>query len=96
MNYWPAEITNLAEMHEPFLQFIDEMRPDARKTAKEVYGCDGIVAHYTTDVWHFTEPTGKQDGDCGRWELPGVASICGSIIFLMRTNSICGILRIQS
>jgi alpha-L-fucosidase 2 len=73
MNYWPAEITNLAEMHEPFLQFIDEMRPDARKTAKEVYGCDGIVAHYTTDVWHFTEPTGQTRW--GMWPM-GLAWGC--------------------
>jgi alpha-L-fucosidase 2 len=73
MNYWPAEITNLAEMHEPFLQFIDDMRPDARKTAKEVYGCDGIVAHYTTDVWHFTEPTGQTTW--GMWPM-GIAWSC--------------------
>ena len=73
MNYWPAEMTNLAEMHEPFLQFIDEMRPDARKTAKEVYGCDGIVAHYTTDVWHFTEPTGETRW--GLWPM-GIAWSC--------------------
>jgi len=73
MNYWPAEITNLAEMHEPFLQFINEMRPDARKTAKEVYGCNGIVAHYTTDVWHFTEPTGQVRW--GMWPM-GLAWSC--------------------
>jgi alpha-L-fucosidase 2 len=73
MNYWPAEITNLAEMHEPFLQFINEMRPDARKTAKEVYGCNGIVAHYTTDVWHFTEPTGQTRW--GMWPM-GLAWSC--------------------
>jgi alpha-L-fucosidase 2 len=73
MNYWPAEITNLAEMHEPFLQFINDMRPDARKTAKEVYGCDGIVAHYTTDVWHFTEPTGQIRW--GMWPM-GIAWSC--------------------
>jgi alpha-L-fucosidase 2 len=73
MNYWPAELTNLAEMHEPFLQFIDDMRPDARKTAREVYGCDGIVAHYTTDVWHFTEPTGQTRW--GMWPM-GIAWSC--------------------
>jgi alpha-L-fucosidase 2 len=58
MNYWPAEVTNLSELHMPFLQFIDDLRDDGRKSAKEVYGCRGIVAHYTTDLWHFTEPTG--------------------------------------
>lgn len=59
MNYWPAEVTNLSELHMPFLQFIDDLRDDGRKSAREVYGCGGIVAHYTTDLWHFTEPTGR-------------------------------------
>jgi alpha-L-fucosidase 2 len=56
MNYWPAEVTNLSELHEPFLLFINDLRKDARKTAREVYGCRGIVAHHTTDAWLFTEP----------------------------------------
>jgi len=59
MNYWPAEITNLSELHEPFFSFLDDLRPDGRRTAQEVYGCRGSVAHHTTDVWHFTEPTGS-------------------------------------
>jgi alpha-L-fucosidase 2 len=73
MNYWPAEITNLSELHEPFLKFIDELRPDGRKTASEVYGCRGITAHYTTDVWHFTEPTGAIR--YGLWPM-GIAWSC--------------------
>jgi alpha-L-fucosidase 2 len=59
MNYWLAETTNLSELHEPFLDFIDALRPDARKTAHEMYGMKGTVAHFTTDAWHFTEPYGE-------------------------------------
>ncbi|PRY04267.1 alpha-L-fucosidase 2 [Pontibacter ummariensis] len=59
MNYWPAEVTNLTEMHMPFLTFLDELRPDARKTARDMYGLKGTVAHFTTDPWHFTEPYGQ-------------------------------------
>jgi alpha-L-fucosidase 2 len=59
MNYWPAEVTNLSEMHMPFLTFLDALRPDARKTAREMYGVKGTVAHFTTDPWHFTEPYGE-------------------------------------
>ncbi len=73
MNYWPAEATNLSELHEPFLKFIDALRPDGRKTAKEVYDCNGVVAHYTTDVWHFTEPEG--DIHYGMWPM-GMAWSC--------------------
>lgn len=59
MNYWPAEVTNLAECFLPFAEFIDALRPFGRQTAKRVYGCNGIVAHYTTDAWHFTDPIGR-------------------------------------
>jgi alpha-L-fucosidase 2 len=76
MNYWPAEITNLGELAEPFIDFIDAMRPDARRTAKEVYGMKGIVAHYTTDVWHYTEPLGAIG--YGMWPM-GIAWSCQNI-----------------
>lgn len=59
MNYWPAEITNLSEMHNPFLDFVNALRQDGRKTAKDMYGMKGTVAHFTTDAWHFTETYGQ-------------------------------------
>ncbi|MGV3503711.1 MAG: glycoside hydrolase family 95 protein [Adhaeribacter sp.] len=59
MNYWLAGPTNLAELHLPFLQFLDRLRPDARKTARDMYGVKGTVAHFTTDPWLFTEPYGQ-------------------------------------
>lgn len=59
MNYWPAEITNLPEMHLPFLHFINALLPDGRKTARDMYGMKGAVAHFTTDAWLFTETYGQ-------------------------------------
>lgn len=76
MNYWPAEITNLAELVLPFTDFIDALRPNARRTAREVYGMKGIVAHYTTDVWHYTEPLGAIR--YGMWPM-GIAWSCQNI-----------------
>ncbi len=76
MNYWPSEITNLSELQLPFIDFIDALRPNARRTAKEVYGMNGIVAHYTTDPWHFTEPTGATG--YGMWPM-GIAWSCQNI-----------------
>jgi alpha-L-fucosidase 2 len=76
MNYWPSEITNLGELQEPFIDFIDALRPNARRTAKEVYGMNGIVAHYSTDVWHYTEPTGAIV--YGMWPM-GIAWSCQNI-----------------
>ena len=76
MNYWPSWITNLGELQEPFIDFIDAMRPGARRTASEVYGMKGIVAHYTTDVWHYTEPFGAIR--YGMWPM-GIAWSCQNI-----------------
>lgn len=76
MNYWPAEITNLGELHLPFADFIDAMRPNARRTARDVYGMKGIAAHYTTDVWHYTEPMGAVV--YGMWPM-GIAWSCQNI-----------------
>ncbi len=76
MNYWPSETTDLGELQEPFIDFIDALRPDARRTAREVYGMNGIVAHYTTDPWHFTEPTGAIV--YGMWPM-GIAWSCQNI-----------------
>ena len=59
MNYWPAEVTNLSECHEPFFDLVSNLRPRGRKTAKDVYGCRGFVAHHTTDAQWWTSPIGN-------------------------------------
>jgi alpha-L-fucosidase 2 len=51
MNYWPAEVTNLSECHEPLFDFIDKLIARGRITAKEQYGCRGAVIHHATDLW---------------------------------------------
>lgn len=59
MNYWPAEVANLSEMHEPFFTYLDSLRRDGRRTATAMYGMKGVVAHFTSDAWYFTEPYGE-------------------------------------
>jgi alpha-L-fucosidase 2 len=54
MNYWPAEPTNLAEMHEPLVNMIKDLSETGRQSAKEMYGCRGWVAHHNTDLWRIT------------------------------------------
>ena len=56
MNYWPAEVTNLAECHEPFFDFVEALVPKGREAARIAYGCKGFVVHHTTDVWHWSTP----------------------------------------
>jgi alpha-L-fucosidase 2 len=56
MNYWPAEPTNLAELHEPFLKMVKEMAETGAVTARNMYGARGWVAHHNTDIWRSTGP----------------------------------------
>ncbi|MGG4035990.1 glycoside hydrolase family 95 protein [Paenibacillus cisolokensis] len=59
MNYWPAESCNLPECHEPLFALIERMRVNGRKTARDVYGCKGFVAHHNTDIWGSTQIEGN-------------------------------------
>jgi alpha-L-fucosidase 2 len=65
MNYWPAEVTNLAEMHEPFLQMISELSEAGQQTAREMYDCRGWVVHHNTDLWRMTGAVDR--AYCGPW-----------------------------
>ncbi len=58
MNYWPAEVCNLSECHQPLFDFTDMLREPGRRTAKVAYGCRGFVVHYTTNLWGVTALTG--------------------------------------
>ncbi len=59
MNYWPAEVCNLSECHDPFFKLVEGLVPAGRKTAQNVYNCRGFVAHHTTDAWLHTSPFGN-------------------------------------
>ena len=72
MNYWPAEVTNLAECHEPLFDLIEELREPGRRTARAHYGARGWVAHHNTDLWRATPPRRRRAvGAFGRWAPPG-------------------------
>jgi len=56
MNYWPALVGNLAETQEPFFSMIKDLSETGAKTAKDMYGCKGWVAHHNTDIWRIAGP----------------------------------------
>ena len=56
MNYWPAEVTNLSELHEPFMTMVKEVAQTGAATAKTMYGARGWVLHHNTDIWRITGP----------------------------------------
>ncbi|WP_256004924.1 glycoside hydrolase family 95 protein [Pedobacter deserti] len=69
MNYWPAEPTNLTEMHEPLIEMVKELAVTGRQTAREMYGAGGWVTHHNTDLWRIT---GMVDGTFwGLWPMGG-------------------------
>jgi alpha-L-fucosidase 2 len=56
MNYWPAEGTNLTEMHNPLIEMVKDLSHTGRETAKVMYGSNGWVTHHNTDLWRITGP----------------------------------------
>ena len=56
MNYWPALIGNLAETQLPLFEMTRELSETGTKTAREMYGCRGWVAHHNTDLWRIAGP----------------------------------------
>ncbi|MCQ2110736.1 MAG: glycoside hydrolase family 95 protein, partial [Bacteroidaceae bacterium] len=76
MNYWPAGTAGLNEMSEPFVDFMKNMLPSARRTAREIYGMDGAMAHFATDAWFNTYPSGSPQW--GMWPM-GLAWCCQNI-----------------
>ena len=56
MNYWPAEITNLTECHEPLFRMIKELAVNGKETARKMFGRNGWVAFHNTSIWRETFP----------------------------------------
>lgn len=69
MNYWPAEVTNLTEMHEPFIQMAKELSVTGAETAKTMYNANGWVLHHNTDIWRVTAPV--DSAASGMWMTGG-------------------------
>ncbi|PHQ29190.1 glycoside hydrolase family 95 protein [Leeuwenhoekiella nanhaiensis] len=74
MNYWPAETTNLSEMHQPFLAYIQNASVTGSRVAKEFYNAEGWVLHHNSDIWATANPVGDLgDGDplWANWYMGG-------------------------
>ena len=78
MNYWPAEVTNLAETHQPLFDLLDSLRAAGRRRR----ACITAPA----DSSRITSPTSGASRAleiyhvrvCGRRELRGLRSTAGS------------------
>lgn len=56
MNLWPAEVTNLSELHLPFIEWTKQQVASGERTAKAYYNARGWVTHILGNVWEFTAP----------------------------------------
>ncbi|WP_329073165.1 glycoside hydrolase family 95 protein [Streptomyces sp. NBC_01429] len=54
MNYWPAEVTNLAETTAPYDRYIESLRAPGRHSARALFGTEGWVVHNETNPYGFT------------------------------------------
>ena len=69
MNYWPALSTNLAETMDPLTAMVSDLSVTGARTAREMYGAGGWMAHHNTDLWRATGPI---DGPAwGMWPTGG-------------------------
>lgn len=56
MNYWPAEVCNLAECHAPLFDLMDDLAVTGAEVAQKHYGLRGWVVHYNADLWRGAAP----------------------------------------
>jgi alpha-L-fucosidase 2 len=56
MIYWPAEVTNLAECHEPLMDYIHSLRAPGSVTAREYFGARGWAVNTMNNAYGYTAP----------------------------------------
>lgn len=69
MNYWPAEVTNLSELHQPLFSMLDDLSETGKLSAQNMYHARGWNIHHNTDIWRIA---GIVDGGFyGLWPMGG-------------------------
>lgn len=74
MNYWPAEVCSLSEMHLPLFDLIRRMIPRGREVARTMYNARGWMAHHNTDIWGDCAPQDNYHSST-MWQM-GAAWLC--------------------
>lgn len=73
MNYWPAEVCNLAECHLPMIDYVEQCSRRGARVARANYGMPGWCVHHNSDIWAKAAPVGEGDGS-PNWATWGMAS----------------------
>ena len=69
MNYWPTEVCNLPECHQPLFELLKDLSINGAETARDYYNHGGWVAHHNTDLWLGTAPVDA--ARFGMWPMGG-------------------------
>ncbi|MDO5423685.1 MAG: glycoside hydrolase N-terminal domain-containing protein [Eubacteriales bacterium] len=77
MNYWMTGVCNLPELSEPLVELCRELTEAGKKTARELYGCEGAVCFHNTDLWRKTTPANGR-AMWAYWPL-GLAWLCRNL-----------------
>ncbi|GAB3916750.1 glycoside hydrolase family 95 protein [Larkinella terrae] len=67
MNYWPAEMVNLSDLHTPLLTWIGYMAKTGRETTKNFYNARGWTVHHNSDIWGASNPVGDKGKGSPSW-----------------------------
>lgn len=73
-NYWPAETTNLPELHQSLLSYIENLAVTGEVSARTFLGTRGWMAAHNSDIWAMSNPVGEfGDGDpsWANWYMGG-------------------------
>jgi alpha-L-fucosidase 2 len=90
MNYWPADVTNLAETARPYDEYVLSLMAPGRRTAQEMFGADGWVVHNETNPFGFT---GVHDWATAFWFPEAAAWVTQHLYDRYRFSGDAGYLR---
>ncbi|UCF84122.1 MAG: glycoside hydrolase family 95 protein [Desulfobacteraceae bacterium] len=59
MNYWPAEVTNLSDLHDPFFSLVKAVAANGAFTAKKTFDAGGWCGGHNSDLWGHSDMVGN-------------------------------------
>ncbi|WP_306892281.1 glycosyl hydrolase family 95 catalytic domain-containing protein [Agromyces albus] len=77
MNYWGAEVADLAELAQPLHTLVTDLADAGRQTARLRYSARGAAVHHNTDIWRFSAPV-KGEPEWSNWSM-GLSWLCAHL-----------------
>ncbi len=73
MNYWPAEVANLADCHTALFDWLEHVAVRGAAVASGYYGMPGWCLHHNSDLWAMANPVGEGEATpvWANWPMGG-------------------------